>query len=331
MKKINYKMNLDTYNQIAREAYNLGLTPSEYMQKVIASGRQEYTGFSRKMVAGFSIFFSVALTLASVLGVSLIRDYSKSSVKAVVKEADNATGIDLSLIASAPTGLYTEFYNAKAFDQTASLALDDTELSFKAISDDFISGRQTSATFSNRAEFDAFVIFFYNNYILVQRNDPAITLWYLENADTGEVTVTYERDENRAEKMETPETRAAIIQSVIDKYKLHEYSDPVDEINNIVNRIAREMTYDLEETYSSTYKGIQTGEGVCVHYAAAFYILANSEGIPTELVSGNLIHDDGTEGHSWCEVHLDGQTLTVDPTNGFGIVSGTDLESYVKW
>jgi len=54
------------------------------------------------------------------------------------------------------------------------------------------------------------------------------------------------------------------------------------------------------------------GLGVCESYAEAFFLLANAAGVPTVVVSGELLA--GSSPHAWNKVYVGGQWKAVDVT-----------------
>ena len=64
------------------------------------------------------------------------------------------------------------------------------------------------------------------------------------------------------------------------------------------------------------------GKGVCESYAEAFHLLANAAGVPTVVVSGNLL--EGDVPHAWNKAYVDGQWKAVDVTWNDGPPTTTD-------
>lgn len=228
------------------------------------------------------------------------------------------------------TGLYTELIDIDRFNQTAWSALDEQEMNFTLIAEDFINGNETQTTFNSVEEMEAFVEFFSQTYSLTFRNSADYYLGYYDNGD-GTYTMIYDRERFDTSREETTARRVATMQAVVEKYKLHAYENPYEEIFDIEDRINTYLCYNIDELKESTYGSLHTDEGVCAHYAAIFYILANAEGIPTEIVHGYYTDDNGEAGgHAWNEVHLDGQTITLDPTNEYGAVPDEEMWRYQR-
>ena len=123
---------------------------------------------------------------------------------------------------------------------------------------------------------------------------------------------------------------ADTIQLIIETYKLRRWDNPYDEIEDIITRINAQLDYDLEMRGAHVNDVLEAGKGVCLHYAMIFYTIANCEGIPTELIAGELTDGDYTYGHAWCEVYIDGNSYAVDPTNYTDIIPNEALYRYAK-
>ncbi|MBQ6132694.1 MAG: transglutaminase domain-containing protein [Lachnospiraceae bacterium] len=227
--------------------------------------------------------------------------------------------------------LYTKLLDIEEFNRTARMALNEQTLRFMDLSEAILNGSDQRMAFSSDYEARAFIDFFGGMYRLTFGNTGYGFFLQWSNPD-GTCDLQYDREKADKAREETRERRAATMQAIIDKYKLHSYTNAYSEIDNITQRISDKLTYDLEDQDVSNYTALQTGEGVCCHYAAAFFVLANTEGIPTEIINGNYTLYDGTiDGHAWCEVHINGETITVDPTNGLGVVPAEDMWRYSRW
>ena len=79
----------------------------------------------------------------------------------------------------------------------------------------------------------------------------------------------------------------------------------------------------------------ESRKGFCSHYATAFVLLANSEGIPARYVQGYLVSVKPGEtavvtsdmAHAWPEAYIEGfGWLSFEPTPGYGSAAGDEWE-----
>lgn len=60
---------------------------------------------------------------------------------------------------------------------------------------------------------------------------------------------------------------------------------------------------------------LESSKGVCYDYATLYAALARSQGIPTKIVEGYYILDDGKkEFHAWNQVYVNGKWMNIDTT-----------------
>lgn len=65
----------------------------------------------------------------------------------------------------------------------------------------------------------------------------------------------------------------------------------------------------------SSFDALCVGTAVCEGYALAYALLCNSAGLDCHVIVGDVAqNDDPNLAHAWCEVNIDGEWLTVDPT-----------------
>lgn len=87
----------------------------------------------------------------------------------------------------------------------------------------------------------------------------------------------------------------------------------------ISNYIAKNYTYNSSITsLPSGYEPnlallMKEKSGICYDFAALYAAMCRSSGIPCKLVKGYADYVPGVY-HAWCEVYIEGQWLTVDPT-----------------
>lgn len=319
MKRITFRYKDSTYRQMKEEAEALNMEFPDYMREAIKTGRREQGKISRRALAVCTAIISVAATISTLCVGTVIKYKVDNRIHylAVTGQAE----------ASQTTGLYTELLDIDNFNATAWSALDEQELYFTNAAEKIINGRATEIVVNSKEEAQDFSNFFGDTYGLVFRNSADYSFNYYINED-GTYTVGYNKDEVDKSREETAARRVAIMQAMIDKYKLHDYENAYEEVQSITDRIHEKLVYNLDNVKASSYEALQTGEGVCTHFSTAFYVIANAEEIPTELVVGKYYQDNGEfEWHSWCEVHLDGVTYTVDPT-GAGFVNEADMWRY---
>ena len=78
---------------------------------------------------------------------------------------------------------------------------------------------------------------------------------------------------------------------------------------------------DKEFIYSFTPYGVLINKtGVCASYAGAFKLLGDAAGLDVVVVTGYM---DGNMPHAWNRVNLDGQWMTVDPTNNDSLLANS--------
>lgn len=318
MKRITFTYKDSTYRQMHEEADALGMEFPEYMRAAIRTGRSEQQKVSRKALVACTAVISVAATLFTFSLGTIIKTVADDKVNYLA--GTGRAG------ANGSTGLYTELIDIDSFNKTAWSALDEQELYFTNAAEDIINGRATEIVVNSKEEAQDFSDFYGDTYGLVFRNSADYSFSYYMN-EQGTYTVRYDEDEIDKSREETAARRVAIMQAMIDKYKLHDYEDAYEEVQSITDRIHEQLTYNSDSVKASSYEALRTGEGVCTHFSTAFYVIANTEGIPTELVAGKYTHDDEAIWHSWCEVHINGVTYTVDPT-GAGFVDEADMWRY---
>lgn len=66
--------------------------------------------------------------------------------------------------------------------------------------------------------------------------------------------------------------------------------------------------------HTTAAQAFAEGRGVCQDYAHIYLALARESGLTARYCNG--IHDGGPASHAWCEVHLGGMWVGIDPTAG---------------
>lgn len=93
----------------------------------------------------------------------------------------------------------------------------------------------------------------------------------------------------------TKDTAAAIVKYIRENYK---YNNPGVLPGYIPNLIS---VFNLKS-------------GICYDFAALYCAMSRSLGIPTKLLMGYSEYIGKSQYHAWCQVFVDGEWLTVDPT-----------------
>ncbi|MDR2712140.1 MAG: transglutaminase-like domain-containing protein [Clostridiales bacterium] len=100
------------------------------------------------------------------------------------------------------------------------------------------------------------------------------------------------------------------------KDAINDYLYTTAQYNSAASEIIKE--YGLKYTdsfycdYFTAYGVLISKSGVCESFAAAFKLLADEAGLPCLVVSGYLFDN---LPHAWNRVQIDGNWITVDPTN----------------
>lgn len=321
----------DTAYEMEREAFRVGLTRQEYLKRVFKEGRK-YGKTHKTRGQACRQAFVMAILISMVVGFYGYEFwdsktgrsfYASRGMEAYQEDVAQKEANEQKKV------LLTTDFDMTSFNLTADKALSEKERRYRAIGTALTDGQIDSAAFSSREEYDDFRGYFYktfcvnninafhNDMQLILNDDGTVVCYYLPKAsDEDHVYSTLERK--------------GLYKEIVDCYGVNmEYTDTVEEVNSIIDRIHGKLTYDKEYIYSSLDDAIERGTGVCVHFAACYYVLANVEGIPTRVCGGYYTRDNGTGGlHAWCQSVLpDGTVITVDPTMG-SIVKDSDLSKY---
>ena len=88
-----------------------------------------------------------------------------------------------------------------------------------------------------------------------------------------------------------------------------------EKVAYINNYLCARISYDLDAPNRGNVIGALVGKKcVCEGYAQAFVYLAQKAGIPAVNIPGYGITEEGTEGHMWSAVRIDGALFAVDVT-----------------
>ena len=114
----------------------------------------------------------------------------------------------------------------------------------------------------------------------------------------------------------------AVRDSVLQRLTGNTYQDLLIIHDYLVDNITYDQTYNATGSYS-IYGALVTGSCVCEGYAEAFKYLANSAGIPCEIMQGTAQNSAGeTERHAWNCVEINNRWYYVDATWDDPIIVG---------
>ena len=91
-------------------------------------------------------------------------------------------------------------------------------------------------------------------------------------------------------------------------------ANDVKTIENINRYLCNKITYTDTEYRESIYGALINGKCVCEGYAHAFQLLCQKYGIVCTSIVGDGVTEEGSEGHMWNAVLLDGKWYAVDVT-----------------
>lgn len=104
--------------------------------------------------------------------------------------------------------------------------------------------------------------------------------------------------------------REALKKEIIDKYGPIEGNTPYEKILDACQKVTNSITYDLDYIGISVKESIDSGKGVCRHYAKIVKVLLDAEGIENEIMIGNY----NGSSHMWLRCFIDGEWVYTDPT-----------------
>ena len=170
---------------------------------------------------------------------------------------------------------------------------------------------------NSKADRDAFMNYYNNSYNLYSANQW-VGYWY---------------GENKSKMVAESDKRAACILSTIEKFGIPTGDDAFTIVRDACSRVRSAMQYNNDFREVNYLDSLVLGNGVCVHYTRAAYVLLNAAGVPTRMVGG---YRSGSS-HSWNECLINGSWYVVDFTefadkncSPDGFVSQDYLPSFVE-
>ena len=178
-------------------------------------------------------------------------------------------------------------------DQVAALA-DKTEdqQRYRSLCPVYESGQMVYLNSS--ADRDAFMNYYHSSYNLYSANQW-VGYWY------GETKARMDAESDK---------RAACILATIEKFGLPAGEDAFAIVRDACSRVRNGMQYNSDFLEVNYLDSLTLGNGVCVHYTRAAYVLLNASGIPTRMVGG---YRSGSS-HAWNECLINGSWYVVDFT-----------------
>lgn len=138
----------------------------------------------------------------------------------------------------------------------------------------------------------------------------------------GIVSGTVERQPHALYLRDTALTRpSAELRGYARDCRTEDAADTLSAMHTLMDRLARDVTFDLAATTTVTTatEAFKAGRGVCQDFAHVFIACARSMGVPARYVSGYYLLTDTIEqdaGHAWAEVYIDGMGwVAFDATN----------------
>lgn len=115
-------------------------------------------------------------------------------------------------------------------------------------------------------------------------------------------------------------------------------SSDKEKVNTIYSYIRGRISYDYSKagSVSSGYipdvdKTLRDGSGICFDYAALFACMLRVQGIPTQLVIGDLIVSGSSTPHAWNKVRIGDSWILYDPTFARGQYSSSQYTQRHKY
>ncbi len=112
-------------------------------------------------------------------------------------------------------------------------------------------------------------------------------------------------------------------------------SNQYEALERIYDWVIHNIDYDVEKYrrktpyYVDPVETLQTKKGICQDYAQLTQQLLLASGIHSEVKTGEVITEAGTELHAWNEAKADGVLYALDTTWGAGFLS-PDLSRFIK-
>lgn len=124
---------------------------------------------------------------------------------------------------------------------------------------------------------------------------------------------------NGAQYIDIPSSYASSIDKMA-RYVQVSCKTPEEKLLSIQKWMSENLIYDASTSSQQTVPSenakslFRTHRGVCAHFAALFYFLANKAGVEVFLVDGAAFNHEGWGPHSWCATVIDGKPFLLDPT-----------------
>lgn len=112
------------------------------------------------------------------------------------------------------------------------------------------------------------------------------------------------------ESNNTIQTHLPIIEKLSKQFLAQAPSDRAAQVQLILNYLHSSYPYDTDMLKNNiirpltTSEALDRGKGVCQHYAVIFTALARAMGIPTRIIMGYLLTNEGAGAHAWNEVQI---------------------------
>lgn len=204
-------------------------------------------------------------------------------------------------------------------DQVATSVETDVQKRYRALSAQYDTTGSVGSLVSadDVLEFNSY---YSANYELDQQNQICNHGYtYIENDDGTYTSMLGDMPQH---------SRESVITLAINKFGIKTESDPYQTIYNTCARVRNKLKFNYSYTDSTCTDAFNAGQGVCVHYSVAAYVLLNAEGIPTRMLSGYR----GSSCHAWNECYINGKWIPVDFcvfANGSISPNGVISSSYV--
>ena len=142
--------------------------------------------------------------------------------------------------------------------------------------------------------------------------DGTVDYYLTYNVSLGYLTTAEQEAEVDAKVQEIASKIKAENRTVYDRCAaIHDYLIETVEYNNdAAAEVGKSVKDIIYKTPHSAYGALIERSAVCDGYAAAYYRIANSVGIPTRIATGT----SGNTGHAWNITNIDGKHYGVDVT-----------------
>lgn len=107
------------------------------------------------------------------------------------------------------------------------------------------------------------------------------------------------------------EERNACLEYVLACFGSYEGKYGADLMRAVCTDVHKKIGYNKARTCSNLVSAVDSGSGVCTHYAACVSILATMNGVPTKMVGGKR-RAEFSSNHEWNEAFYDGIAVQWD-------------------